>query len=151
MIHTPRSPRPVSLTDLIALGFLSEEDVMPGGRVDETRRCRAEEAYIASRPRTATVQRRPRPQETHRSHSRPQTARGSSAHIHRIHVRREVQGTNKVPTRFVLDTCCICYTNAKDHAVVPCYHMCVCVNCAQRIQQCPMCRGPVSRIQKIFL
>lgn len=151
MIHTPRTPRPVSLSELITLGYLTESDVLPGGHVDESRRCRAEEQFLATRPRSAPPRppRRP-PRAPQPPPSRPQTARGSSAHVHRIHVRRDVQGTDKIPVRLVLDTCCICYTNEKDHAVVPCFHMCVCVGCSKRIHQCPICRGPVDRIQRIF-
>ena len=159
MIQTPRPPCPVSLAELITLGYLTENDVSPDGHVDESRRCRAEQQFLQTRPRTAPVERRRRtPRTPHTPHvrppppsSRPQTARGSSAHFHRIHVRRDVQGTDKIPVRFVLDTCCICYTNSKDHAIVPCFHMCVCSACSQRIHQCPMCRGPVDRIQRIFM
>ena len=158
MIQTPRPPRPVSLAELITLGYLSESDVSPDGYVDESRRCRAERQFVQNRPRTAPPERRrnsprdhPPPRVRPPPASRPQTARGSSAHVHRIHIRRDVQGTDKMPVRFVLDTCCICYSNSRDHAIVPCFHMCVCSACAQRIQQCPMCRGPVERIQRIYI
>jgi len=155
MIHNPRPPCPVSLTELITLGYLSENDVSPDGHVDESRRCSAEQQFLQTRPRTAPPERRRRPLRhppPPPPTSRPQTARGSSAHFHRIHIRREVKGTNdKIPARLVLDTCCICYTNSKDHAIVPCFHMCVCSACSQRIHQCPMCRGPVDRIQRIFM
>lgn len=159
MIQTPRPPCPVSLAELITLGYLTENDVSPDGHVDESRRCRAERQFLQSRPRTAPPERHRRPPRTPSTPhvrqpppvSRPHTTRGSSAHFHRIHVRRDVQGTDKIPVRFVLDTCCICYTNSKDHAIVPCFHMCVCSACSQRIHQCPMCRGPVDRIQRIFM
>jgi hypothetical protein len=157
MIQTPRSPRPVSLSELVTLGYLAESDVSPGGHVDESRRCRAEQRFLATRPHTAPQTRRVRltppqvPPITPQAPLRSRTARGSSAHVHRIHVRRDVQGTDKLPIHVALDTCCICYSNVKDHAVAPCYHMCVCSTCSQRINQCPMCRGPVDRIQRIFV
>lgn len=159
MVQTPRPPCPVSLAELITLGYLSESDVSPDGRVDDSRRLGAEQQFLQTRPRTAPPEQRHRsPRNPHPPNmrppppaSRPQTARGSSAHVHRMHVRRDVQGADKVPVRFVLDTCCICYSNSKDHAIVPCFHMCVCSACSQRIHQCPMCRGPVERIQRIFV
>lgn len=151
MFHTPRPPRPVSLAELITLGYLSESDVLPGGHVDESRRSHAEHQFLANRPRSAPSRPTRRPIRVLPLVSRPQTVRGSSAHVHRVHLRRDVQGTDRVPMRLVLDTCCICYTNAKDHAVVPCFHMCVCIECSRRIQQCPMCRGSVDRIQRIFI
>ena len=49
MIHTPRPPRPVSLAELITLGYLSENDVSPDGHVDESRRCRAEQQFLQNR------------------------------------------------------------------------------------------------------
>lgn len=158
MTHTPRSPRPVSLVELITHGYLSESDVLPGGGVNESRRCRAEQLYLETRPATAPhvarhARRPPRVQQppTPRPPPRPQTARGTSAHVHRIHVRRDAHGSDKIPTRFVFDTCCICFNRTKDHAVVPCFHMCVCRACSERIQRCPICRGPVDRIQRIFV
>ena len=142
MIQTPRPPCDVSLAELITLGFLSESDVSPDGHVDESRRCRAEQQFFQARPHTAPPERHRRPPRNSRPpyvrpplpDSRPQTVRGSSAHVHRIHVRRDVQGTEKTPVHFVLDTCCICYSNLKDHAIVPCFHMCVCSACSRRIQ-----------------
>ena len=153
MIPTPRPPCPVSLAELITLGYLSESDVTTDGHVDESRRCSAEHQFLQTRPRTAPPDRRRRTPHVRPPPpaSRPQTTRGSSAHVHRIHVRRDVQGADKIPMRFVLDTCCICYSNSKDHAIVPCFHMCVCSVCSKRIHQCPICRGPVDRIQRIFM
>lgn len=149
MIHTPRPPCPVSLTELITLGYLSENDVLPGGNVDESRRRQAEQLFLATSPRSAPS--RPLRRPPRAPPPRPQTARVSGARVHRIHVRRDVQAMDKVPMRLVLDTCCICLTNEKDQAVVPCFHMCVCSGCSTRIRQCPMCRGPVERIQRIFV
>lgn len=147
MIHTPRPPRPVSLAELITLGYLSENDVLPGGHVDESRRRQAEERFLASRPQSAPT--RPPPQS---SSSRPRTTtQGSSAHVHRVKVRRRVQGMDRVPMRMLLDACCICFTNVRDQAVVPCFHMCVCSVCSKHIQHCPLCRCPIERMQRIFI
>ncbi len=144
----PRPPRPVSLVELITLGYLAEEDVLPGGHVEEGRRRCAELQYLSSRPRTATARGEP----ARRPERRPWTARGRTtvAHVHRVHVRRDVQGTDRIPARLVVDTCCICLAHSRDHAVVPCFHMCVCAICAARIQRCPLCRGPAERIQRIY-
>lgn len=151
MLRTPRAPRLVSLAELITMGYLAENDVQPGGHVDDARRNRAEQQFLVTRPRTA-------PPVRHVSSPRlppvvvlPRTVRASSAHAHRVHVRRDVQGVDRTPVRVMLDTCCICYANVKDHAVVPCFHMCVCSTCAMRIQHCPMCRGSIDRIQRIYL
>jgi hypothetical protein len=42
-------------------------------------------------------------------------------------------------------TCIVCFTNPKTHVAVPCFHQCVCANCAARpeMRKCPYCREPV--------
>eukprot|EP00929_Paragymnodinium_shiwhaense_P060102 TRINITY_DN30051_c0_g1_i1.p1 TRINITY_DN30051_c0_g1~~TRINITY_DN30051_c0_g1_i1.p1 ORF type:complete len:574 (+),score=105.45 TRINITY_DN30051_c0_g1_i1:172-1893(+) len=51
--------------------------------------------------------------------------------------------------------CVVCLERPADTAVVPCGHMCGCGQCLQAIQgtpaaQCPLCRGPVTSVIKIF-
>ena len=148
---SPRPPHPVSLAELLTLGYLSESDVSPDGHVEESRRYRAEQQFLQTRPRSASHERPLRNLHARPPSSapRPQLAGGSSAHFHRV--RRRVQETDRIPAAVAPDTCCICYTNSKDHAIVPCFHMCVCSVCSQRIRQCPMCRGSIKRIQRIFI
>lgn len=43
-------------------------------------------------------------------------------------------------------TCCICFDRAKNTALVPCAHT-VCSLCAQRLEQCPICREDI--IEKV--
>ena len=50
--------------------------------------------------------------------------------------------------------CDICKEFAKDTIVVPCYHMCLCRNCAnimrgQYNSKCPICRTPVESLLTI--
>lgn len=48
--------------------------------------------------------------------------------------------------------CVICWEGPKTHVVVPCGHQCVCDSCSSAIgQRCPMCRGDVERVVKVFL
>jgi hypothetical protein len=47
--------------------------------------------------------------------------------------------------------CVVCFDAPKDHAIVPCMHMCVCEACAQLLRdRCPVCRGPIERIVHVF-
>jgi len=51
--------------------------------------------------------------------------------------------------------CVVCWEKAADTAVVPCGHMCGCLQCLQAMQgiegaQCPMCRGPLTSVIRIF-
>ena len=39
--------------------------------------------------------------------------------------------------------------------VLPCMHMCTCEACTQQLveqgaQSCPVCRGPIERIERVF-
>eukprot|EP00750_Incisomonas_marina_P002704 INCI12569.1.p1 GENE.INCI12569.1~~INCI12569.1.p1 ORF type:complete len:715 (+),score=125.65 INCI12569.1:389-2533(+) len=53
--------------------------------------------------------------------------------------------------------CVVCWESPKDTLIQPCNHMCLCYKCATqlddrgvRISQCPMCRGQVFDIIKVF-
>ena len=52
-------------------------------------------------------------------------------------------------------SCVVCLVESKDHAFVPCGHMCACEGCATEIQNtknptCPMCRSPFASVIKVF-
>jgi hypothetical protein len=51
--------------------------------------------------------------------------------------------------------CVVCMDARKQHAMVPCMHMCVCEACAQRLLEaqtppCPVCRTPVEGTTRVF-
>jgi hypothetical protein len=51
--------------------------------------------------------------------------------------------------------CVVCMDEAKDRAVRPCMHVCVCETCAQllmleRTPRCPVCREPIQHIERVF-
>ena len=51
--------------------------------------------------------------------------------------------------------CVVCLDARKDHAIVPCGHMCVCGPCAAMLNQaghpsCPVCRGPIASTMRMF-
>ena len=52
--------------------------------------------------------------------------------------------------------CVVCYANKKNWMVRPCNHVCLCFECAtERIQHlhghCPMCRGTISGVERVYL
>jgi hypothetical protein len=48
--------------------------------------------------------------------------------------------------------CNICYINVKKYACIPCGHMCMCGECANRIvDKCPICKDKITDIIKIYL
>jgi len=75
------------------------------------------------------------------------------AHAHRIYLRREVRGGGEEekelkPLR--IDACVVCFGRERDHAIIPCYHMCVCRSCSERLHKCPICRGEVASVKRIY-
>ncbi|PIN09738.1 putative E3 ubiquitin ligase [Handroanthus impetiginosus] len=51
--------------------------------------------------------------------------------------------------------CIICLTEAKNTAVLPCRHMCMCSECAKELRlqsnKCPVCRQPIAELLEIKL
>jgi hypothetical protein len=65
---------------------------------------------------------------------------------------------NEVPAPQVEDQmlCVVCLDERKQHAMVPCMHMCACEACAQRLlaapaPHCPVCRTPIERSTRVFV
>ena len=54
-----------------------------------------------------------------------------------------------------LPTCSVCLCKPVDTALKPCFHAGFCENCASMLESrgfaCPICRGRVSGVQKIYL
>jgi hypothetical protein len=51
--------------------------------------------------------------------------------------------------------CVVCMDAAKDRAMRPCMHVCVCEACAsllmlERTPRCPVCRAPIQHIERVF-
>lgn len=48
------------------------------------------------------------------------------------------------------EPCAVCLSAQRSHALDPCGHLCACYNCATKLNSCPMCRRPISRILQIY-
>ena len=150
MAHVrPVQYAPCSVAELFLRGFLTDEDILPGGHITDSTRIRAERTYAEQ------VQHAPH--RNLRNPVRPSSERpgfrdrGTVSHVERLRVRRHVTDRDYVPRPVNLDNCCICLSRVKEYACVPCYHMCICVACKDRVDTCPLCRGNVTRIVKIFV
>lgn len=61
----------------------------------------------------------------------------------------EVYGINEsgVSGSEATKECVICYTDAPDCIIMPCKHMCLCLECCKtmrsKAEKCPICRGPI--------
>ena len=52
--------------------------------------------------------------------------------------------------------CVVCMDAPKDHFIRPCMHVCTCEACTQQLQEqgaqsCPVCRGPIEGIERVFI
>eukprot|EP01061_Rhynchopus_euleeides_P033471 TRINITY_DN5611_c0_g1_i10.p1 TRINITY_DN5611_c0_g1~~TRINITY_DN5611_c0_g1_i10.p1 ORF type:complete len:403 (+),score=44.53 TRINITY_DN5611_c0_g1_i10:541-1749(+) len=48
------------------------------------------------------------------------------------------------------NTCKICYDSVINCVLLDCGHMCVCMGCAKRLRNCPMCRNVIRKRKRIF-
>ncbi len=49
--------------------------------------------------------------------------------------------------------CVICLAGVKNHIILPCAHLCLCADCVDGVKatfQCPMCKGGITEIKKVF-
>jgi hypothetical protein len=47
--------------------------------------------------------------------------------------------------------CVVCYDKEPSMAMIPCGHVCACVDCAELLRECPMCRALVLEARRIYL
>lgn len=50
--------------------------------------------------------------------------------------------------------CCVCLVEPKTVMLIPCNHVCLCVNCSKTMEvmkKCPICRSTYNRTMKLFL
>ena len=68
--------------------------------------------------------------------------------------RKELQDRlDKLENNGVQDhlECIVCMNNEPAYIITPCGHQCVCVICKDTISSCPMCRGKLESIIKVFI
>ena len=132
---------PHSVAELFLRGFITDEDILPGGTITNSTRIRAERTYAES----SRLCERPRPPSG--STERRFEGRETFSDVERPRVQRSYEEDEETS----LDHCCICLYRTKEYACVPCGHMCICITCKERVQSCPICRSSVQKIVKIFL
>eukprot|EP00277_Geminigera_cryophila_P028781 CAMPEP_0179472912 /NCGR_PEP_ID=MMETSP0799-20121207/52799_1 /TAXON_ID=46947 /ORGANISM="Geminigera cryophila, Strain CCMP2564" /LENGTH=471 /DNA_ID=CAMNT_0021281311 /DNA_START=159 /DNA_END=1575 /DNA_ORIENTATION=+ len=47
--------------------------------------------------------------------------------------------------------CVVCLVEARSHLLRPCGHVCVCEMCSQSVEECPLCRAPITEAIRAFL
>jgi hypothetical protein len=50
--------------------------------------------------------------------------------------------------------CVYCYSEPPSHILIPCFHFCLCANCAEISDnsklKCPVCRQNITSVQRVF-
>ena len=47
--------------------------------------------------------------------------------------------------------CAICLDGNAEYAVVPCGHRCLCASCIKAVSECPVCRGAMTAVLRVFI
>ena len=60
------------------------------------------------------------------------------------------KGANNATDECDFFECKICHARPMTHACVPCGHFLMCSECSEKVQECPVCRQHVERVQVIY-
>lgn len=65
--------------------------------------------------------------------------------------KEEIQVDEKPTQKQVDNSCAVCLGDQKSVLFMPCQHLVTCVDCATKVDQCPMCREQISARIRAFL
>ena len=91
-----------------------------------------------------------------------QIVQGDTIEVPRVQLGRNQLCSACIEVKAALQTnhgdfyCVLCYADKKDWMVMPCNHVCLCSKCAtENIHHlhghCPMCRGTISGVERVYL
>lgn len=46
--------------------------------------------------------------------------------------------------------CVVCLEKKADYVILPCGHVCVCINCSQIVEKCPMCLKNIEGVKHVI-
>ena len=78
-----------------------------------------------------------------------QTLEAASERVQREVVRRELAALSGFRSAEE-ETCVICMDRSPNVTLVPCGHRITCQQCAERLEECPTCRSPITLRQRTF-
>lgn len=127
MQRAVRRPGSASLSQLMVMNLIKEEDFNVDGTLNSPLRRRAETEFDSAPPGQV---------ESQPGLNRPDGVDPSTASI-----SVEIDRTQ---------SCCVCLSNPRTHVIVPCFHLCVCKMCGSKLDRCPICRCAKNTTQRIF-
>jgi hypothetical protein len=63
----------------------------------------------------------------------------------------EPEPPNPASTESAATECAICFDDDAEFAVIPCGHRCLCASCIKAVSECPVCRGAMTAILRVFV
>lgn len=147
--RTPNKPKNISLWELVQYNYISENDIDINGKVNDTIYERALRNYISeigdlniNRPRSIQTQ---YVQPNVKSISiKP----GSASHINNVRLMKNAIDENRELQE--KENCCMCLTNKISYIFIPCYHVCSCRICANKVNRCPKCRENIQTRHRVW-
>ena len=65
--------------------------------------------------------------------------------------RPEPEPPRPASTNPITAECAICLDDNAEYAVVPCGHRCLCASCIKSVSDCPVCRGAMTAVLRVFI
>ena len=63
----------------------------------------------------------------------------------------EPEPPNPASTESAATECAICFDDDAEFAVIPCGHRCLCASCIKAVSDCPVCRGAMTAVLRVFV
>ena len=63
----------------------------------------------------------------------------------------EPEPPNPASTESAATECAICFDDDAEFAVIPCGHRCLCASCIKAVSECPVCRGAMTAVLRVFV
>jgi len=58
--------------------------------------------------------------------------------------------TREVAVPSEIDLCKVCMDKAINSIILPCAHMCCCMECGAKLKNCPLCRGDIKEVKLVY-
>tara|TARA_Y100000816_G_scaffold246976_1_gene195512 strand:- start:799 stop:1299 length:501 start_codon:yes stop_codon:yes gene_type:complete len=158
-IRIPNIPKKISLWDLVRFNYINDNQINPNGKVDDDVYESAVRNFIRdfgdgnrrlvnnNRPRTVPSNNRVREQRR-RTNDESEKKQSGCSHVNNIRLMRDAINDNRKLQE--KEKCCMCLTNNPTYIFLPCFHLCSCFECADKVNTCPKCRTIIREKRRVW-
>ena len=145
----PKKRGEITLWQLVRYNLISENDIDMNGKVNDTIYQNALNRFNNEFNNEINNELNFETSNTNSRQNIEKTKRPlSSNHINNLRLMKQAINENrKIQEK---ENCCICLTNKISHILIPCYHLCCCHTCSNRINRCPKCRSQIFEKHKVY-